>query len=148
MEAMARKYPGKLQLLGVGEVVDFAKNKPDWLNYVISPSRPEMAHLMSQVDIWIVASHSEGLGRMTLEAMSAGCAIVSTDTGAEFLKDGKNCMLTPVGDVNGLTKCVDTLYQETGFKETLIQAGCKTAQESADSTEHMKNWNKIIGGLF
>ena len=148
MEAMAKKYPGKLQMLSIGEVVDFAKKKPDWLNYVISPNREEMAHLMSQVDIWVVASHSEGLGRMTLEAMSAGCAIVSTDTGAEFLKDGKNCLLAKVGDVNGLTKCVDTLYQDTKLKETLISASYKTAQEAADPTEYMKNWNKIIGDLF
>jgi len=148
MEAMARKYPGKLQVVGVGEVVEFAKTKPDWLTYLCSPSREEMARLMSQVDIWIIASHSEGLGRMTLEAMSAGCAIVSTDTGAEFLKDEQNCMLAPVGDVNGLTECVDRLYQMTEFKEKLIQASFKTAEEAADPTEYMKNWNKIIGGLF
>ncbi len=148
METMAHKYPGKLQLVGVGEVVAFAKQKPDWLNYVLSPSREEMAHIMSQVDIWIIASHSEGLGRMTLEAMSAGCAIVSTDTGAEFLKDGKNCMLAKIGDVDGLTECVDKLYHKTELKESLVADSFKTAQEAADPTEYMKNWNKIIGDLF
>jgi glycosyltransferase involved in cell wall biosynthesis len=145
---MARKYPNKLQLVGVGESPEFAKTKPDWLNYVLSPSREEMAKIMAQVDIWIVASHTEGLGRMTLEAMSSACAIVSTDTGAEFLKDGKNCLLAKVGDVNGLTKCVDTLFQETEYKQTLVGASFKTAAEAADSTEYLRNWNKIIGDLF
>jgi GT2 family glycosyltransferase/glycosyltransferase involved in cell wall biosynthesis len=148
MEAMAKKYPGKLQMVGVGEVVEFAKNKPDWLNYLLSPSREEMASIMSQVDIWIVASHSEGLGRMTLEAMSAGCAIVSTDTGAEFLRDGTNCLLAPVGDVNGLTACVDILYHQTSTKEKLVAASYATANSAADPTEYVKSWNKIIGGLF
>jgi GT2 family glycosyltransferase/glycosyltransferase involved in cell wall biosynthesis len=148
MEAMAKKYPGKLQMVGVGEVVEFSKNKPDWLNYLLGPSREEMAHIMSQVDIWIIASHSEGLGRMTLEAMSAGCAIVSTDTGAEFLQDGKNCLLAPVGDVNGLTKCVDLLYHQTSTKENLVAASYATANSAADPTEYVKSWNKIIGGLF
>ena len=148
MEVMARKYPSKLQLVGVGEVPEFAKNKPDWLNYVLSPSREEMAKIMAQVDIWIIASHTEGLGRMTLEAMSSACAIASTDTGAEFLRDGKNCLLAKVGDVEGLTKCVDTLFQETNYKQTLVEAGFKTAAEAADSTEYLRNWNKIIGDLF
>jgi glycosyltransferase involved in cell wall biosynthesis len=148
METMARKYPGKLQLVGVGEIVEFAKNKPDWLNYVLTPSREEMAHLMSQVDIWLVASHTEGLGRMTLEAMSSGCAIVSTDTGAEFLQDGKNCLLSKVGDVEGLTKSLDLLYHKTKVKEELVAASFKTAQEAADPSEYKRNWNKILGGLF
>ena len=148
MEAMARKYPGKLQMVAVGEVPEFAKKKPDWLNYALKPSREEMAHVMSQVDIWVIASHSEGLGRMTLEAMSAGCAIVSTDTGAEFLQDGKNCLLSKVGDVNGLVKNLDTLFQDTALKETLIDASYKTAQAAADPEPYIRSWNSIIGDLF
>jgi glycosyltransferase involved in cell wall biosynthesis len=134
--------------VAVGEIVEFAKNKPDWLNYVLSPSREEMAHLMSQVDIWLVASHTEGLGRMTLEAMSAGCAIVSTDTGAEFLQDGKNCLLSKVGDVEGLIKSLDLLYHKAEVKEEMVTASFKIAQEAADPSEYKKNWNKILGGLF
>ena len=148
MEAMALQYPGKLQMVGVGEVVEVAKTKPKWLNYVLSASREEMAHIMSQVDIWLIASHSEGLGRMSLEAMSAGCAIVSTDTGAEFLKDGVNCLLAKVGDIEGLVKCVDKLYQDASLKESLVSTSFQTAALAADSDEYLRNWNEIIGDLF
>ena len=148
MEAMAKKYPGKLSLVGVGEVAEFAKSKPRWLNYLLSPTREEMAMLMRQVDIWIVASHTEGLGRMTLEAMSAGCAIAATDTGAEFLQDGKNCLLAKVGDVDGLMLCVDTLIDNTKLKQQLVKASYKTAADVADPTPYISNWKKLIGGLF
>ena len=148
MQAMGQKYPGKFQLVAVGEVVDFAKKKPKWLNYVLNPSRDEMSQVMRQVDIWIIASHTEGLGRMTLEAMSSGCAIVSTDTGAEFLEDGKNCLLAEVGNVNELTKVVERLYLNTELKQDIVTASYATAVAAADSKQYVKNWNKLIGGLF
>ena len=148
MQAMGQKYPGKFQFVGVGEVIEFGKTKPKWMNYVLNATRDEMAQVMRQVDVWLIASHTEGLGRMTLEAMSSGCAIVSTSTGAEFLRDGENCLLAKVGDVNGLTACVDNLYLNTEFKEKLVEASYKTAVESADPEVYIKSWNKIIGDLF
>jgi glycosyltransferase involved in cell wall biosynthesis len=148
MEAMLQKYPNNIRMIGVGEVPGFVKTKPNWLNYAADCSREEMAHLMGQVDIWLIASHSEGLGRMTLEAMSSACAIVSTDTGAEFLQDGKNCLLAKVGDVEGLTKCVDQLYHNAELKTTLVEAGYETAAKAADPKPYIDNWNKIIGDLF
>jgi glycosyltransferase involved in cell wall biosynthesis len=148
MNAITQKYPGTVRMVGVGEVPDFSKNKPPWLNYIAGASREEMAMVMAQVDIWLVASHTEGLGRMTLEAMSSACAIVATDTQAEFLVDGVNCMLSEIGDVNGLTNCVDILYNDTPKKEGIITAGVATATKAADPTEYIHNWNKIIGDLF
>jgi GT2 family glycosyltransferase/glycosyltransferase involved in cell wall biosynthesis len=148
MMALAQKYPGKLAFVGVGEIPDFKKAKPPWLNYIASPTREEMANVMSQVDIWINASHTEGLGRMTLEAMSAGCAIVSTDTGAEFLKDGKNCALAPVGSVNDLTKQTERLMQKPQLRKDLVDNGYATAEDAADNTQYKKNWKKLIGDLF
>jgi len=148
MNALMQKYPGKLQMVGVGEVPEFGKNKPPWLNYVLNASRQEMAEVMKQVDIWVVASYTEGLGRMTLEAMSSGCAIVSTDTGAEFLKNGENCLIVPTGNVNELTKAIEKLYLDYKFKENLIEHSYETAIHAADSTQYISNWNKLIGDLF
>jgi GT2 family glycosyltransferase/glycosyltransferase involved in cell wall biosynthesis len=148
MEALLKKHPGAIRMVGVGEVPGFDKTKPPWLNYVAGLSREDMSRVMSQVDIWLVASHTEGLGRMTLEAMSSGCAIVSTDTQAEFLKDGQNCMLAKVGDVQGLTNCCDRLFNAAPLKADLIQNGLATAKKAADPTDYITNWNKVIGDLF
>jgi glycosyltransferase involved in cell wall biosynthesis len=148
MESLLKKYPGAIRMVGVGEVPGFEKTKPPWLNYVAGVSREDMAGVMSQVDIWLVASHTEGLGRMTLEAMSSGCAIVSTDTQAEFLKDGQNCMLAKVGDVQGLTDCCDRLFNAEALKADLVKNGLATATQAADPTDYIANWNKIIGDLF
>jgi glycosyltransferase involved in cell wall biosynthesis len=148
MEALLKEYPNKINMVGVGEVPNFAKTKPPWMNYVCGANRAEMAQVMSQVDIWLVASHSEGLGRMTLEAMSAGCAIVSTNTGAEFLKNGENCLLADVGDVPALTSAVKKLYNDSNLTEKLVRNSHTTAANVADPKHYIDTWNKIIGDLF
>ncbi len=145
---MLQKRPGKLQLVSVGEDVSFGKAKPDWMNYVLNASRPEMAHVMRQVDIWLVASHTEGLGRMTLEAMSSGCAIVATNTGAEFLKDGENCVLFEPGDQNGLNNALDKVIANEKLRKKITEGGYATAGAAGDPTEYVKSWNKIIGDCY
>jgi GT2 family glycosyltransferase len=148
MMALAQKYPGKLAFVGVGEMPEFGKAKPPWLHYEQSPTRETMAQIMAQTDIWLTASHTEGLGRMTLEAMSSGCAVVATDTGAEFLKDGKNCAIVPVGSVNDMTKQAERLMQKPQLRRDFITEGYATAAEAADSSEYKQGWKKLIGDLL
>jgi glycosyltransferase involved in cell wall biosynthesis len=145
LRAMLQKRPKNTQCVSVGEVVEFGKQKPDWMNYVLNASRAEMAQVMRQMDIWVVASHTEGLGRLTLEAMSAGCAIVATNTGAEFLKDGENCVLFEPGDQNALNNALDKVITDDGLRKRLIEGGYATAGAAGDPTEYVKSWNKIIG---
>jgi GT2 family glycosyltransferase/glycosyltransferase involved in cell wall biosynthesis len=142
---MLKKRPTQLQMVSVGEVVEFGKQKPDWMNYVLNPTRKDMAQVMKQMDIWLVASHTEGLGRLTLEAMSAGAAIVATNTGAEFLKDGENCVLFEPGDQNGLNNALDQVISDDALRKKLIQGGYITAGAAGDPTEFVNSWNKIIG---
>jgi glycosyltransferase involved in cell wall biosynthesis/GT2 family glycosyltransferase len=142
---MLQKNPTTVQCVSVGEVVEFGKQKPDWMNYVLNPSRSEMAQVMRQMDIWVIASHTEGLGRLTLEAMSSGCAIVATNTGAEFLKDGENCVLFEPGDQNALNNALDKVITDDDLRKRLIEGGYATAGAAGDPTEYVKSWNKIIG---
>lgn len=145
---MLKKRPTKLQMVSVGEVVEFGKQKPDWMNYILSPTRQDMAQVMRQIDIWLVASHTEGLGRLTLEAMSSGAAIVATNTGAEFLKDGENCVLFEPGDQNGMNNALDRVISDDTLRKKLIEGGYATAGAAGDPAEYVDNWNKIIGGCF
>ena len=79
------KYQKKVQFVGIGEVdpSKFQTSLPSFL-YRFGPNREDLASIFHQTDIWLGASHTEGLGRMALEAMSAGCAPVLSDTGADF----------------------------------------------------------------
>jgi glycosyltransferase involved in cell wall biosynthesis len=66
---------------------------------------------MSRASVIVLSSIYEGLPGVLIEAMAAGCRVVSTDcTGgpAEILEKGKNGRLVPVGDHAALAEAIAT----------------------------------------
>jgi glycosyltransferase involved in cell wall biosynthesis len=134
MEKLKQRYGEKVHMVGIGEVPPGHKGfqKPLWMEYVYGPDRQGMANVLAQTDIWIGASHTEGLGRMALEAMSAGAACVLTNTGAEFAKDKFNCLIVPIKDPDAIVEAVDSLIiDENSMREIRIE-GFRTAEAAAD----------------
>jgi GT2 family glycosyltransferase/glycosyltransferase involved in cell wall biosynthesis len=139
--ALKKKYEANFHAAGVGE----AKAKLEWyMQYFQSLGRKDLAHVFQQFDIWLGASHTEGLGRLSLEAMSAGCALVTTNTGADFLKDRENCLLYEPGDAQKAGELCDELANDKELFIKLVSAGFKTAEENADPNELRYNLEKVI----
>jgi len=140
-QGLKRKYGNYCHIVGVGE----QKAKlPPFVQFIFSPNRQDLAHIFRQLDVWFGASHTEGLGRMALEAMSSGVPVVTTDTGAEFLVDGENCLLYPVGDAQAGAECVNRLVQDKGLITKLAINGYDTARKAADSTDFKAAVNKVL----
>ena len=87
------------------EVVTYDE-KPEGLE--VSPhthlgkvSPDELAEHMGRADIFFEGSEFQGWGMQSLEAMSCGCALVSTDNEGihEFATNGYDCVLVPHGNV-------------------------------------------------
>lgn len=141
IDALKRKYEINFHAIGFGE----AKAKlPQHMQYIKNANRKNMAHIFKQIDIWFGASYSEGLGRMALEAMSAGMAVVTTDTGAEFLKDGENCLLYKIGDMQSGAEAVDKLVNDTELFTKIVVNGHATAEKAANPNNFRKNLNTVI----
>jgi len=145
VKALKNKYGANVDIVTVGEVA--LKYKPPWMTYVFKPNRPEMAQVMKQCDIWLGSSFNEGLGRMTLEAMAAGCAIVTTDTGAEFLKDQENCLLYPPGEAQQGGEAVDKLLSDPKLFQKLINNGYQTAGKAADPHQYVHTLRQLVHEL-
>lgn len=139
---LKRTYGANVDIIAVGE--SKLANKPPWLTYIYRPTRSEMAQVMKQCDIWLGASTSEGLGRMTLEAMASGCAVVTTDTGAEFLDNGENCMLYPVGEIQAGKLAVESVISDASLLKKLIVNGYKTAVKAAEPHTYVHNIRNIV----
>jgi len=125
----------------------FGMNLPSH-RYKYSPNRQEMADILSTCDIWLGASHNEGLGRMALEAMSAGCACVLSDTGAEYAKDGENCLLYPVGDIPAMLNALRKLIADRDLAKKIRDAGHLTAHRLSDPEECIDNLEAVIREVF
>jgi glycosyltransferase involved in cell wall biosynthesis len=114
------------------------------MQYFTNLGRRDLAHTFQQFDIMLGGSHTEGLGRISLEAMSAGAAVVTTNTGAEFLKDGENCLLYEPGDAQEGGELVDKLANDSDLFKKLVINGYKTACDAADPTNLAYSLNKVI----
>ena len=107
-----------------------------------------MAEFMGKIDIWLSCSHTEGLGRMSLEAMSASAACVLTNTGAEFAVDKENCLLTEVGNIRQITTAVDSLLVDPKLRQKLSVGAYETAVKWADESDYKANLNKLVLEIF
>jgi glycosyltransferase involved in cell wall biosynthesis len=63
---------------------------------------------MKTADLFLVTSNYEGYGMTIVEALAAGCTVVSTDVGCarEVIQDGVNGFVVSVGDTNVLANVV------------------------------------------
>jgi GT2 family glycosyltransferase/glycosyltransferase involved in cell wall biosynthesis len=146
--ALKEKYGDRIHLVGVGEVPEHELQLEIPMQYVYCPSRDELAELLFKTDIWLGCSHTEGLGRMTLEAMTGLAACVVTDTGAEFVKHGENAMVAPIGDVNQLMALCQDLIENMDTRKEIAAAGYETAKAAGDPTKFIDNLERVIGRVF
>jgi glycosyltransferase involved in cell wall biosynthesis len=144
-----KKAFGKnVEIVGIGEVDPNQFKPPVWMSYVFSPTRDKLANVLAEVDVWLGASHTEGLGRMALEAMSAGAACVLTNTGAEFAEDGENCLIVPIADDTAMVAKVTLLLQNPDLLAKIRTSGYKTAEDCSDPTEYIDNIESVISEVF
>ena len=81
----------------------------------------DTASYLAALDLYVQASHAEGLSLALLEAMRAERAIVATDTGstAFAVRDGNEGLLIRPGDVRGLVGAVDRVASDETLRSRL-----------------------------
>lgn len=81
----------------------------------------EVHDLLSTFDIYVFPSLYEGLPYSVLEAMRAGCAIISTNVGGicEVIRDRVDGLLVSPGSIDTLEKAIETLINNHILKVLL-----------------------------
>ena len=82
------------------------------------------APIIAGIDVYAFASLHEGFPYAILEAMRAGCAIVSTDVGGirEAVTDGIEALLVPPGSSSALAEAIERLLGDAGLRTRLGRA--------------------------
>jgi glycosyltransferase involved in cell wall biosynthesis len=109
--AELKALPGQL---GVAADVDFP-------GFASNP----MAY-MARAACFVLASRSEGLGNVLIEALASGCPVVSTDCWGgprEILSDGAYGPLVPVGDDAAMAEAIAAVLDSPPPRELLIARG-------------------------
>lgn len=91
----------------------------DWLGY-----QEEMGPLYQRMAVLLLASRSEGLPNVALEAMAHGVPVVATAAGGvpEIISDGQTGFLVPSGDPQGLAARVVELLADVQLRRRLGHA--------------------------
>src|SRR5207245_1135681 len=105
---------------GVQDHVSIAGYQPDALPYI--------AH----ADVFALASTTEGMSMVLVEAMALGVPVVTTDCpgGVSFVVDGGRCgLLVPVGNSQAMASALVALLRKSPMRDELVAAGRARAPE-------------------
>ena len=105
------------------------KNLPSWITYYENASQEQVIQIYNSISIFASGPLKEGFGLTSLEAMACGAALVSSDNlGAmEYAIDGKNALISPVTDVEGMKDNIEKLLEDDKKRIELANEGIKTA---------------------
>ena len=111
--------------LGVKDSVLFAGNVPNVQDY------------LAQADIYVQASHREGLPLTTIEAVASGLPIIATDGGGIKNIVRENGLLIPDDDAEQLYLAMEKLFLDKSIREKYAEVSLQIAEEY--SSDNMAN---------
>jgi glycosyltransferase involved in cell wall biosynthesis len=90
-------------------------------NVLLLGYRPDIAALLSVMDIFCLTSFKEGLPISLLEAMASGLPVVGTDCDGirDVVRPGRNGFLVPVNDGIGLQKALRVLLTDEPLRRIM-----------------------------
>ncbi|MGD0731282.1 MAG: glycosyltransferase family 4 protein [Terracidiphilus sp.] len=125
------QLPGawKLRFVGDGPTMDRAHAEVERLGLrdriEFMGHRADVTGILESSDIFVLASHYEGLPISILEAMRAGLPVVATGIGgvSECVHNGSNGLVVPPGDPGALRDALATLIQSPQLRSAMGAAG-------------------------
>lgn len=106
-------------------------NIPRSLNHLGAISDGDLVDLYNSCSIFVLPSLVEGVPAPGLEAMSCGCALISTSNGGinEYATNGIDSIIVPVKDSNAIAQAVVKLVNENKLRIKLAHNGIETSKE-------------------
>jgi glycosyltransferase involved in cell wall biosynthesis len=134
----------KLLIVGEGHLEEKLKEKVKHLgienNVVFTGFWSDVPEITAILDISVLPSFYEGMGRVVLEAMAAGKPMVACRVGGvpEFVEDGVTGYLISPGDVDALVDRLQTLIGDSDLRQKMGQQGAQRMRHE-HSAETMVN---------
>jgi N-acetyl-alpha-D-glucosaminyl L-malate synthase BshA len=130
-----KEIPAKLLMIGEGPERAKAENLVKELNLVddvfFLGNSTEVAKILCYTDVFLLPSQTESFGLAALEAMAAGSAVISTNTGGlpEVNIHGKTGFLSNLGDVSDMAKNAILIAKEAAILEVFKQNAKKHTKQ-------------------
>lgn len=91
----------------------------------------EVGEIYASCDILIKSSWLESFSYPPLEMMATGgfCVVVPNGGNKEYLVDGENCLLYPLGDIEAAVSCINRICNDNKIRNKLAENGRYTAEK-------------------
>ncbi|MFN8384163.1 MAG: glycosyltransferase [Anaerolineales bacterium] len=136
MPAVLQEFPNaKVEIYGEGVLRDDLLRQIQRLglsnSVKLQGKSDNIARQLSNADVFILSSRSEGLPIALLEAMSAGLPCISTKVEGvdEVLMDGVHGLTVPIGDPNALSQAILQLLRDPDARSKMGAAARLHASE-------------------
>ncbi|MCU0536489.1 MAG: glycosyltransferase family 4 protein [Hydrococcus sp. Prado102] len=130
------KLPFRLLLVGDGSTRSQVEDAASKLNLVerveFLGSRDDIDEILSKVHIFVLATHWESFGIVSVEAMRAMLPVVGSDVGgvSEVVVEGETGFLVPSGDVIAMRDRLAQLIADPQLRIKMGKAGRKRYEEN------------------
>ena len=96
--------------------------------------REDVSDLLEAVDLFVLPSLNEGMGRAAVEAMAAGLAVVATKVGGLplIVDEGKTGLLVAPEDAGALAATIVHVLSSPGMRRAMGEAGRRKAAAFSD----------------
>ena len=138
LKAMAKLWPkfpeARLVYVGKGELERQLKSEAVQTGFADKVHflgwRDDVHEIMQTFDIFVLPSLNEGMGRVLVEAMAAGKAVVASQVGGipDLVKHGQNGFLVNPGDITDLSYYIGRLLQDEKLRLKMGLSGRAISQ--------------------
>ncbi len=98
---------------------------------------------------FVLPSREEGMGRVLLEAMASGKAVVGANVGGipSLIKNESNGLLFEKEDIEGLSNCLAKLLRDRQLSQSLGENGRNDINNTFSSQKYIQHFDKMAGDI-
>lgn len=108
------------------------------------------AEFLSNLDLFLLSSSSEGFSIATIQAMAAGLPVIATRSGGpeEIITHAETGWLVPVGNPEAITQAIETLSADRDLRTTMARKGQQHARLTFDIHAMLSAYQRIYESLI
>ena len=112
--------------------------------------RRDVGSIYRAADVVALSSANEGTPVSLIEALAAGCAVVTTDVGgaADVLDGGRVGFLVPAGDTKAFADRLEDLARESGLRHEFGAAGREHVLTRYSVERLVRDVDRLYRGLL
>ena len=135
-QGVASEFPTlKLVYVGNGEQAEEVRQRAQEIGLAervhLLGFRSDVADWLAAATVWILPTETENFSLSVLEALAAGCPVLSTlcPGNDEVLCDGENSILTAVGDIAAQTEALRRLLNDAALRRKIASSARRDAEK-------------------